>query len=157
MVYVKDRYFKEMMQLIREDILYDGETYETIPVISWYSTINKEMKGCDGISRSRVLLSLAMSFINIARELCNDQMFFAIGIRMDDFNEDGYFVPDIIVSNNAEYIGYFTRLNHLELKNKPIREIIESTIGISDFSIHGDSDTDGEITLIPKAYANRSW
>ncbi|MCQ2115553.1 MAG: Imm15 family immunity protein [Bacteroidales bacterium] len=153
--HMEDRYFTEMVQFIREEILYDYETYETIPVISRYRTLEKGLKECDGISRSRILLSLAILILNIAREMCNDRKFFAISFNVNDFYEEGFISPNIVVSGNAEYIRYYMNTKSLEIKDNNLNMILEHIIGTAVFSIHGSLEE--EIILIPKIFINRDW
>lgn len=133
---MNERYFKDILGIIRRDILYNYETYETIPILPSNCDVKSLFNGLDGDSITRCLVSMSMCWTTIAKELCKDSYLLAIQLDLDDYLEYGYIIPQIVVTNKPEIMDCFKVIPLVNLEQCGYKKILESILGIESLKIH---------------------
>lgn len=129
-------YLQDMLRLIRNDILFEYDTFETIPIVNNPFIIKNELKDIDGESITRCLVSVSISILSMAKELGRNKFYLAIQLDLDDYLEDGFVIPQIIVTNKPEIIKCFNNIPVVAFEDCGINNILSSIIGIEHFRVH---------------------
>ena len=129
-------YLQDMLRLIRNDILFEYDTFETIPIVNNPFIIKNELKDIDGESITRCLVSVSISILSMAKELGHNKFYLAIQLDLDDYLEDGFVIPQIIVTNKPEIIKCFNNIPVVAFEDCGINNILSSVIGIEHFRVH---------------------
>ena len=136
-----------------DEILYDYESFETIPIVNRDHHINflKEALSLDEIST--YLMNLAILYINEAR-LCafstlssinSRTLFLGILLYEDDYQDAGFYIPYIIVSQHSDELVFYNSKEKSSLKGTPFTDMFSTIVGLTDFELYIEDDTNNDV------------
>lgn len=70
------------------------------------------------------------------KKLGHNKFYLAIQLDLDDYLEDGFVIPQIIVTNKPEIIKCFNNIPVVAFEDCGINNILSSIIGIEHFRVH---------------------
>lgn len=125
-----------------DEILFDYESYETIPIINRYRQISCLKKKLSSDEISVYLMNLAILYLNEARLFASassaihqDNLFLGILQEEEIYHESGVYIPHIVVTPHKDRLKFYNNNNRFPLEKSAPGVLFSGIVGISCFDL----------------------